>query len=675
MGVVSLIVLFFIPLPAAALDFLVALNITLGLVILLTILFIKKALEFTAFPMLLLITTTFRLALNVASTRLILSEGHNGSAAAGKIIETFGQVIIGGNFVIGLILFLILIIVNFVVITKGSGRIAEVAARFTLDSLPGKQMAIDADLNAGLINEDDARMRRKELEQETGFFGAMDGASKFVRGDAIAGLIITALNIAVGIIVGMAQHGMSIGDAANRYTVLTVGDGLVAYIPALTISIGAGMLVAKSGTSTAAGDVVFGQIFQDTKALYMVAVLMVFISLMPNMPKLPFWAIAAGLVYASIVIKRKKDEAPIEAARMEAEAAAEEAAAAPPEEEPMASVLHVDTLKLELGYNLLNLIDESRGGRLTDQIKAMRRQMAKDIGFVVPSIRIQDNMQAGAGQYLISIKDIKAGEGVLEPGQLLAMDPTGSAAPINGVETIEPTFGLPARWINEAQKEEAAFSGYTVVDNATVIVTHLTEVIKDNLSDLLTRNEVEKLLDENRGEHGKLIDEIVPERISIGLLQQVLKNLLRERVSIRDLPGILEALGDAPNTRNIASMTEHVRQRLSRQISMQHANPADKTLNIIALTPAWEKEFTDNILTDGEERHLAMAPEKVQSFVKVLKENFERQLMNGINAALITSPTVRPFARMLVERSMPSVPVLSQVEIHPKARIKTVGTI
>lgn len=675
MGVVSLIVLFFVPLPAAALDFLVALNITLGLVILLTILFIKKALEFTAFPMLLLITTTFRLALNVASTRLILSEGHNGSAAAGKIIETFGQVIIGGNFVIGLILFLILIIVNFVVITKGSGRIAEVAARFTLDSLPGKQMAIDADLNAGLINEDDARTRRKELEQETGFFGAMDGASKFVRGDAIAGLIITALNIAVGIIVGMAQHGMTIGDAANRYTVLTVGDGLVAYIPALTISIGAGMLVAKSGTSTAAGDVVFGQIFQDTKALYMVAVLMVFISLMPNMPKLPFWAIAAGLVYASIVIKRKKDEAPLEAARMEAEAAAEEAATAPPEEEPMASVLHVDTLKLELGYNLLNLIDESRGGRLTDQIKAMRRQMAKDIGFVVPSIRIQDNMQAGAGQYLISIKDIKAGEGVLEPGQLLAMDPTGSAAPINGTETIEPTFGLPARWINEAQKEEAAFSGYTVVDNATVIVTHLTEVIKDNLSDLLTRNEVEKLLDENRGEHGKLIDEIVPERVSIGLLQQVLKNLLRERVSIRDLPGILEALGDAPNTRNIASMTEHVRQRLSRQISMQHANPADKTLNIIALTPAWEKEFTDNILTDGEERHLAMAPEKVQSFVKVLKENFERQLMNGINAALITSPTVRPFARMLVERSMPSVPVISQVEIHPKARIKTVGTI
>ena len=661
LGVISLIILFFVPLPAIMLDLLFALNITLGLLILLTVLFIQKALEFTAFPMLLLVTTTFRLALNVASTRLILSEGHASTAAAGKIIETFGSVIMGVNFIIGLIIFLILIIVNFIVITKGSGRIAEVAARFTLDSLPGKQMAIDADLNAGLIDEDAARERRKELEQETGFYGAMDGASKFVRGDAIAGLIITALNLLVGVIVGVSQHDLSIADASQKYMLLTVGDGLVAYIPALTISIAAGMLVAKSGTMGSAGNVVITQIAQNHLALFVASGLMFSLSLLPNMPILPFWFISGSLGSMGYFAYKNHKLAPELEAAEQAEKEAEEAAAEADQiqEEPIASILHIDTLRLELGYGLLGLIDESRGGRLTDQIKAMRRQMAKEIGFVVPSLRIQDNMQLQPGEYCLYIKDIEAGRGTLDPGKLLAMDPTGSAPQIEGTPTTEPTFGLPAIWVDESRKEDATFNGYTVVDNATVIVTHLTEVIKDNLSELLTRNELQKLLDEISGEHETLIKELIPERIALGTLQKVLQSLLNERVSIRDLPTILEALSDSAGIRNIAILTENVRQRLGRQISTQHVG-MDGTIPIVSLSPSWEKEFANSILTNGEERQLAMAPDKVQSFLNAAKDAFEKQLMAGLQPILLTTPGIRPFARLLMERTLPSIAVISQ---------------
>lgn len=676
LGIVSLIILFFMPLPSFALDMLFAMNITLGLMVLLTVLFVQRALDFTAFPMLLLVTTTFRLALNVASTRLILTDGHQSTAAAGKIIETFGEVIIGGNFIIGIIIFLILIIVNFVVITKGSGRIAEVAARFTLDSLPGKQMAIDADLNAGLITEDDARLRRKELEQETGFFGAMDGASKFVRGDAIAGLIITGLNIAVGIIIGTTQHGMDIAEAANRYTVLTVGDGLVAYIPALTISIAAGILVAKSGTIDTAGRVLFDQILQNEKALLVACGLMFSISLLPNMPVLPFWSLSAVLGFSGYYVWQQKQKMAAMEAQAEAmetaEAAAEETT---PTEEPISSVLHIDTLRLELGYSLLGLIDESKGGRLTEQIKAMRRQMARDIGFVVPSIRIQDNMQLQGGEYIVSIKDIEAGRGTLQPGRLLAMDPTGTATPIEGEDTIEPTFNLPAKWIDSSKREEASFNGYTVVDASTVVVTHITEVIKDNLADLLTRSELEKLLEELHDDHGKLIDELIPEKVSMGMLQKVLQNLLKERISVRDLPTILEALSDlAAGTRNISQLTEQVRQRLSRQLSTQYAGQ-DGVINLISLSPAWEEEFRQSVTQDGDERQLAMAPDKVQALLKSLRDTFEKHMLAGVNPVLLTSAFTRPFARSLTERALPTLSVMSQAEIHPKAKIKTIGTV
>ncbi|MFZ2587331.1 MAG: flagellar biosynthesis protein FlhA [Alphaproteobacteria bacterium] len=678
MGVLALIVMFFIPLPAFLLDALIALNITIGLLILLTTLFVQRALEFTAFPMLLLVTTTFRLAINVASTRLVLEQGHTSGAAAGHIIEAFGKVIMGGNFVIGLVIFLVLIIVNFVVITKGSGRIAEVAARFSLDSLPGKQMAIDADLNAGLINEEQAKVRRKDLEQEMGFFGAMDGASKFVRGDAIAGLIITGLNLFVGTGVGVMQHGMTMMDAINRYMVLTIGDGLVAYIPALSISIAAGMLVSKSGsTSEGAGTMVFGQLLGNYKAMFVGAGLTAIISLLPDMPVLPFWLLTAALGSMGWYSYQESIRPPPPTPeQVKAKEDAVKAKTAPPPEPPLASLLHVDTLRLELGYGLLNLLDESKGGRLTEQIKAMRRQMARDIGFVVPSLRIQDNLQQlKPGEYQLYIKEIKAGGGVLEPGMLLAMDPTGGNAPkIDGKPTVEPTFNLPALWIADSQREQAQFNGYTVVDTSNVIVTHLTEVVKDNLAELLTRGELDKLLDEIRPNHGKLIDELMPDKLPKALLQKVLQNLLKERVSIRDLPAIMEALAEMQGVRNVTLLTEHVRQRLGRQLSNQSIAP-DGTLQIIALTPAWEREFQEAIHVEGDERQLAMAPEKVQNFLKSARDTFEKMFNQGFQPVLLTSPVVRPFARMLMERTLPSVPVLSQAEINSKMKLKTVGTV
>lgn len=675
LGVMGILVLLFVPVPAVFLDLLFTINITAGVIILLTVLFIHKAMEFSAFPMLLLITTMLRLSLNVASTRLILTDGHEGTDAAGQIIQAFGDVVMQGQFVVGIVIFLVLVIVNFVVITKGATRIAEVAARFTLDSLPGKQMAIDADLNAGLITEDDARSRRSELEQETGFYGAMDGASKFVRGDAIAGLIITGLNVVVGITVGMTAHEMAVGEAADRYVQLTVGDGLVAQIPALIISTASGMLVAKSGTNQAAGSVVFKQIGGNPNVLFVAAGVLILLSLIPNMPGLPFWFLAGSLGTFGYYMKLNESQQVAQAQQeiidqQEAESIAEQA------EEPISSILHIDTLRLELGYGLLGLIDESKGGKLTDQIKAMRRQMAKDIGFVVPSIRIQDNMNLQPGEYSLSIKDISAGDGSLQPGRLLAITPPGvEANVIDGEDTTDPTFGLPAKWIDETKKEDAQMHGFTVVDGSTVITTHLTEVIKDNLSELLTRNETEVLIDQIRGTHDKLVDELIPGAISMGVMQKVLQNLLSERISIRDLPTILEALSDAvTSTKNITLLTEQVRSRLGRQICNQHLDH-EQSLPVITLSGTWEKEFMNSVQTDGDDRQLAMEPTKVQGFIRAINDAFEAQMMAGVQAILLTSPHNRPFVRSLLERTLPNIAIMSQSEIHPKVNIRTVGQV
>lgn len=671
MAVMAIVALLFIPLPPVFLDIMFTISIAIAILVMLNVLMTEKAMSFNSFPTILLVTTLLRLALNVASTRLILTDGHTGTAAAGQIIEAFGEIIMSGEFLVGIMIFIIYMVFNFVVITKGATRIAEVAARFSLDSLPGKQMAIDADLNAGLINEQEARDRRQDLEYETSFYGAMDGASKFVRGDAIAGLIITGINIIAGVSAGMAIHGMGFGEAADRYIILTVGDGLVAMVPALIISLSAGFLISKARHAQASGTLIFQQFAQYPKALYMLSGMMLLLGVLPGIPIIPFWGLAllaGGLGYLAQSLLTQQEQEVVEEQQKEAEEQA-------PQEEPMSSILQIDTLKLQLGYGLLGLIDESKGGRLTEQIKAMRRQLAKEIGFVVPSIRIQDNMQLDSGGYSISIKDVPVGEGNLKPGQLLAMDATGQAPPIEGEETTEPTFGLPARWIDEKTREEASFNGYTVVDCSTVIVTHLTEIIKDNLSELLTRQEVQKLVEELPQPQKQVVKEIVPEQVNYGLLQKVLQNLLAERISIRDLTTIIEAIADAVTvTKHVQHITEMVRARLSRQITAAHLGN-DGHVQIVTLSNNWEREIANALVEQGEDKQLAMEPSKVQTFLSSVKDSIEKNMAAGGQPVLLTSPGNRPYVRSLLERSMPSVPVISQQELHPKIKIKTVGSV
>ena len=673
LGVVSILVVLILPMPKWLLDISLAFSITFSVLILMTTLFVEKPLHFNSFPTILLLATMIRLSLNLASTRLILANGHEGTDAAGQVIQAFGGFVMGGNFVIGIIVFVILVIVNFIVITKGSGRIAEVSARFTLDAMPGKQMAIDADLSTGLIDEDDARTRRKELEDESNFFGAMDGASKFVRGDAIAGLLITFINVIGGMIIGVAQMDMSFADAADNYTRLTVGDGLVTQIPALIVSTAAGMMVTKAGIAGSADKALFGQLGGEPKALGVSSFLLFALAVLPGIPVLPFvllGTIAGGLSYARMfIIKRDKEVIRLKREEQEVEAAA-------PSEEPISQVLRIDYLRLELGYGLLALINAPREGqRLTDQIKALRRQMAADVGFVMPSVRIQDNMQLGANSYVIRVKEIEAGRGDLRPSMLLVMDPRGEEISLPGENTNEPTFGLPAMWIDESNREEALFRGYTVVDPSTVITTHLTELIKDNMAELLSYAETQKLLDELDKDHQKLIADMVPNQISIGGVQRCLQNLLSERISIRDLPTILEGISEAcSHTRNVMMITEHVRTRLARQISDVNVNEQGY-IPLVTLSPEWEQAFAESLIGTGDDKQLSMAPSRLQEFITSLRDVFERQAMTGESPVLLTSPATRPFVRSIVERFRPMTMVMSQNEVHPKARIKTVAQI
>jgi flagellar biosynthesis protein FlhA len=673
LGVVGILVVLILPMPQWLLDISLAFSITFSVVILMTALFILRPLEFSSFPTVLLLATMVRLSLNLASTRLILAHGHEGTDAAGRVIEAFGGFVMGGNFVIGIIVFAILVIVNFIVITKGSGRIAEVSARFTLDAMPGKQMAIDADLSAGLIDEDDARTRRKELEDESSFFGSMDGAAKFVRGDAIAGLMITFINVVGGMIIGVAQKDLSFAQAAETYTRLTVGDGLVTQIPALVVSTAAGMVVTKAGITGAMEKALFGQLSGHPKALGMTSFLLFALAALPNIPMLPFamlGAISGTLAFFVNRSQMKKGEE--ERKRVEMEAV-EPAAVA---EEPISTALRIDVLRLELGYGLLTLINSpSDGQRLTDQIKALRRQLASDIGFVMPSVRIQDNMQLPANTYVIRVKEIEAGRGDLRPNMLIVMDPRGEDITLPGEKTKEPTFGLPAMWVEQSNREEALFRGYTVVDPGTVITTHLTEMIKDNMAEMLSFTETQKLLDELDRDHQKLIADIVPNLISVGGIQRVLQNLLAERVSVRDLPTILEGVAEAcGHTRNVLLICEHVRSRLSRQISDMNTNDQG-VIPLITLSPEWEQAFAESLVGTGDDRQLSMPPSRLQEFIAGLRATFERQAMMGESPVLLTSPTIRPFVRSIVERFRPMTTVMSQNEIHPKARIKSAGQI
>jgi len=673
LGIITILVVLILPMPKWALDVSLAFSITFSVLVLLTALFIEKPLEFNAFPMVLLLATMIRLALNLASTRLILADGHLGTDAAGQVIQAFGGFVMGGNFVIGIIVFAILVMVNFIVITKGSGRIAEVSARFSLDAMPGKQMAIDADLSTGLIEEEEARVRRKELEEESAFFGAMDGASKFVRGDAIAGILITFINVIGGMIIGVAQNDLSFGEAADSYTRLTVGDGLVSQIPALIVSTAAGLMVTKAGVAGKMESALFKQMAGQPKALGLVSVLLVALAILPGIPMFPFLLLSAGCGLAAFFVN-SSDKSRVERELIEAEEKTIDPAALA--EEPISTALKIDFLRLELGYGLLSLISAPKDGqRLTDQIKALRRQMASEVGFVMPSVRIQDNMQLPANNYVIRVKEIDSGRGDLRPNMLLVMDPRGEDITLPGEKTTEPTFGLPAMWIEEANREEALFRGYTVVDPATVITTHITEVIKDNMADLLSYAETQKLLDELDKEHQKLIGDMIPAQISMGGIQRSLQNLLNERISIRDLPTILEGVSEAcGNTRNVMMITEHVRARLSRQISDQNTNEQG-IIPLVTLTPQWEQAFAESLVGQGDDKQLSMQPTRLQEFITALRNTFERQAMAGETPVLLTSPGIRPYVRSIIERFRPMTVVMSQNEIHPKAKIKTVGQV
>ena len=672
LGIVLMLVILILPLAPWLLDIALALSLTFSVLVLMTSIFIEKPIQFTSFPLVLLITTLFRLALNLSSTRLILANGYRGPEAAGHVIAAFGGFIMSGNFIIGVIVFAILVLVNFMVITKGSGRIAEVAARFALDAMPGKQMAIDADLSSGLIDEPEARKRRDELSKDSSFYGAMDGASKFVRGDAIAGLVITAINIIAGILIGVLQQNMPFMKAADTYMRLTVGDGLVSQIPALIVSVAAGIMVSKAGISGGTEKVLFGQLSHYPKALGMTSFLAFMLATLPGTPAAPFLflsVISGGTAYFLI---RQQQQIKLEAERQKIE---QPETPPPIVEEPISSVLKMDLVRLELGYSLLSLINDTSNRRLTDQIKALRRALALEMGFVMPSVRIQDNMRLAPNTYVIYIKETEAGRGELRPNKLLVMDPRGEEITLQGEKTKEPTFGLAAMWIDMTAREDAMFRGYTVVDCPTIITTHITELVKANMSELLSYTETQKLLHELDKDQQKLVEELIPKRITIGGVQRVLQNLLTERISIRDLPTILEGISEACSvTQSLMLITEHVRSRLSRQISNAVAGP-DGIIPLVTLSGEWEQHFAESLSGQGEEKQLSMPPSQIQKFILRVRQVFEEQASRGESPVLLTSPGIRPYVRSIIERFRPTTVVISQNEIHPRAKIRTVGQV
>jgi flagellar biosynthesis protein FlhA len=670
LAVVGIVVMMIIPLPPLLLDVLLTLNISAALAIVLATMYTTEPLQFSIFPSLLLVATLFRLGLNISSTRLILLDGH-----AGEVIAAFGAFVVGGNVVVGLIVFAILIVIQFTVITNGAGRVAEVAARFTLDAMPGKQMAIDADLNAGVITDEEARERRASVSKEADFYGAMDGASKFVRGDAIAALLITFINVIGGIVIGVAQQGMGFGEAAHTYTLLTCGDGLVSQVPALIVSTAAGLLVSKAGVRGAADKAMGRQLSNYPKALGMSAAVMGGIALLPGIPMLPFLSLAAGAAWLARSIDRQ-NKARVAAGLSSDGAPLEAGAPGAPKEEPIADALKIDDLKIEIGYALLPLVNSPDGSdRLTEQIKALRRQLAGEAGFVMPSVRILDNVQLDANQYVIRVKEIEAGAGSVFPNLHMAMDPMGGQVQLPGHHMLEPTFGLPATWVDEGLRDEAQLRGYTVVDAATVMSTHLAEVIKGHMAELLSHVEVQKLLKELPKEHGELIKEIVPANISTTGIQRVLQLLLAERVSIRDLGTIVEGISEVcAGLKNPRDIAEHVRTRLARQLCAQYTAPGGH-LPIITLSPQWEQAFLESIVGHGDDRHLAMQPSRLTEFVHLVRDRYEDAARLGEMPVLVTSVGARPFVRSIIERFRRETPVLSQGEIHPRVRLKTVGSV
>ncbi|MBY0331266.1 MAG: flagellar biosynthesis protein FlhA [Acetobacteraceae bacterium] len=668
LGVVVLLAVLVVPLPTLLLDALLAISLTASVLVLMVALLLRRPLDFTAFPQVLLLTTLLRLALNVATTRAILTAGHEGPQSAGHVVAAFGGFLMGGDVLVGLIVFSILLIINFMVVTKGSGRIAEVAARFSLDAMPGKQMAIDADLSAGLIEEDEARRRRRELEEESAFHGAMDGAAKFVRGDAIAGLIITAINLLGGVGIGLLRHGMGIGDALTTFATLTVGDGLVSQIPALLISVAAGIVVTKAAGNDRADEAMARQLGGGWKPLALTSGAIGVLGLLPGMPMLPFLALAGG---AGWLAWRGRQTAEAIAAGPPPEPAG------PPAEPPVSEALRMDLLRVELGYGLLSMA-AGEAPRLTEQIRGLRRTLAQEMGFVLPSVRVQDNMELPPDTYVLRVKEIEAGRGGLRPPMHLAIDPAGGVPAMAGERTTEPTFGLPALWIAEGLREEALARGCTVVDAAGVLATHLTETVREHMPDLLSYAETQKLLEELPKEHQKLVADLVPAPVGVAGVQRILQALLAERVSIRDLPTILEGVQEAyaagGAARGFAAILGMVRARLARQLSDAARGPGGY-VPLVTLSAEWEQEFAESLAGPPEDRQLAMAPSRLQAFMQRLREVFDAAAASGEAPALVCSGGIRAHVRAIVERFRPATTVLAQAEIHPRARIRTVGSL
>jgi flagellar biosynthesis protein FlhA len=669
LGVIALLAVMLVPLPTVLLDVGLAISITSSVLVLMVALFLQRPLDFTSFPTILLLTTLLRLALNIATTRVILTHGHEGPEAAGHVVAAFGAFLMGGDVLVGLVVFAILLIVNFMVVTKGSGRIAEVAARFSLDAMPGKQMAIDADLSAGLIDEAEARRRRRELEEESGFFGAMDGAAKFVRGDAIAGLIVTAVNLIGGLAIGLLRHGMSLGDAAQTFSILTVGDGLVSQIPALLVSVAAGIVVTKAGAEGRADQLISGQLAGGPKPLAVASGGAALMAFMPGMPMIPFLGLAGLAGWAAWRLRGA------EAAKAAALAAAP-VPDATPAEEPTAEALRMDVLRLELGYGLLSLAS-GESSRLTEQIRSLRKAIAQEMGFVLPSVRVQDNLTLPADHYIVRLKEVESGRGVLKPPLLLAIDGSGGPPPLPGERCHEPAFGLPALWIEERYREEALARGCTVVDSAGVLTTHLTELVRENMAELLSHAETRRLLDGLPEEHRRLVADLIPAHTTIGTVQRVLQALLAERVSIRDLPTILEGIQEATagnGPRALSSIVTMVRLRLARQLTDQVRGPAGH-VPLVTLSGDWEAAFAEALIGPPEERQLAMAPSKLTEFARKLREVLDTAASQGAAPALVCSGSIRPHVRAVVERLRPATPVLAQGEIHSRAQIRMMGSI
>ncbi len=670
-GLLAILSIMVIPLPPFLLDLSLTLSLASSILILLVSLYINKALELSVFPSLLLMTTLFRLALNVATTRLILTHGHEGPQAAGHVIQAFGNFVVGNNYVIGTIVFIILVIINFVVITKGSGRVAEVAARFTLDAMPGKQMAIDADLNSGLINEQEARRRRQEIEAEADFYGAMDGASKFVRGDAIAGILITVVNIIGGLLIGVLQKGLDAGTAAKYYTMLTIGDGLLAQIPALIISTAAGIVVTRSSrTDKNMGAEMVGQLFVNPRAVSISGGVIGLLALVPGLPTIPFLTMAVAMGTLGWAIKRFQKEA------QEAEKKkAEEAATAGPKKENIESLLPLDMVEREVGYGLINVVESDQSGDLLERIVSIRKQFALDLGIIVPSIHIRDNLQLASGEYRLLIKGNKVGGGVLRPECLLAMDPGNVSDPVEGYPTKEPAFGLDAIWIHPAKKEEAEIGGYTVVDLPTVMATHLTEIIRSHAHELLGRQEAVSLVDNFKKTHPKVVEDLIPEQLSLGSVVRVLQNLLKEQVSIRDLRTIFETLADEANrTKDIEVLTESVRKALARSITTKYSadNP---NIPVMTLHPHIEELIANSLIQTEQGVQLVMDPQTAQRLITEIAATVESHPEIAGQPILLTSPTSRRHLYKLTSRFIPQLVVLSHNELTSDANVKSVGVV